>query len=369
MSRLISCLLLLMWLALLPSQYVKADINSDILAACTTGGSITIPPTLTVVATINLKCPGAVPSRPVRLVGSPSLITCQTGATPCVVVGSTNTGQRANLSMNNIYLDGPGRAVAGSVGIRILATADESMFGDIRVENFDKGIHFTATGSDLFYAAYLTHVLVGTSGLPSTPSVNTAVHLEGAVANVKFTQFHFAGWQRLILIDGQGLTGADATFSDGDLNTTKTAGVAAVSVSTSDASGHVLNMSNIQDWETQTPYLEVGERAFVTIDGIGFSGDPYASPGRPAFKMLATNTFGRLTISDSWLYAESDGSKLVSVEGANNILKIIGSHIQGTVQFLAAGKASLVGNHCDFPVSGTMTNVRMVGNTGACPDN
>lgn len=352
------------------SSMASADLNSDISAACATGGSVTIPPTVTVTATINLRCSGSSPALPVRLKGSPSLITCQTGASPCIVVGGTSTAQRANLSMEGIYLNGPGRSTSGSEGIRFLATADEAMANDIRIDNFDVGIHFVATGSDLLYGDYVSHALIGTLGLPSSTSTNIAVHLEGAVANVKFDQFHLAGWQRVILMNGQGLSGADATFSNGDLNLTKTPGIAAVYVDTSDVSGHMLNMSNIQDWETETPYLEVGNKSYVTIVGIGFSGHPFSSGIRPAFRVLPAAAGARLHISNSWLFSDSsDGSKLVVVENPLAYVNISDSHIQGGVQFLSAASASLTGNQCDWPGAyGQISNVRLAGNVGFCPD-
>jgi hypothetical protein len=76
----------------------------------------------------------------------------------------------------------------------------------------------------------------------------------------------------------------------------------------------------------------------------------------------------RLRISDSWLHAYNDGSKLVSVESPNDELEITGSYIRVIVQFLAAGRASIVGSHCDAPPAGSTANLRMAGNTGSCPN-
>jgi hypothetical protein len=283
-------------------------------------------------------------------------------------MGSTNGGARYNLSMEGVYLLGPGRAIAGSEGIRVLTTAYESNLNNIRIEGFDRGMHFIGQG--LLVRSYLSHVSIGSVSGPDFPSTNIAVHLEGPVANVKFDQFNLAGWQRVIQIDGNGGSGADATFSNGDLNITKTPGVAAVYVNTTDNSGHMLNMSNIQDWETETPFLEVGNRAYVTIDGIGYSGHPFNTGARPAFRMLPDVSAARLTISNSWLYADTVGaSQLVSVESANDQLRVSGSLIQGGVQFLAPATASLVGNQCNWPgATGQLGNIRMSANTGYCPD-
>lgn len=112
----------------------------------------------------------------------------------------------------------------------------------------------------------------------------------------------------------------------------------------------MLNMSNIQDWETETPYIEVGNRSFVRITGIGFSGHPFNTGIRPAFHMLPAARGATLNISDSWLFSDgSDGSKLVVIENPNGYVRISDSHIQGGIQFISNTAASIVGNQCDWP--------------------
>jgi hypothetical protein len=105
----------------------------------------------------------AVPGRKSRA----ALIACNTGANPCVIVGGTSASQRANLSMEGIYLNGPGRTIMDSEGIRFLATADEAMLSDIRIDNFDIGMHFVATGSDLLYGDYCDARINWNSWAPS----------------------------------------------------------------------------------------------------------------------------------------------------------------------------------------------------------
>ncbi|MBA8888680.1 hypothetical protein FHW12_002913 [Dokdonella fugitiva] len=344
-----------------------ATLNDDIAAACAGGGSVTVPLNYVATTTINLTCPGAIEPPPVLLQGMPSKITCQTGAAPCILIGSTTSTQRTNLALRDVYIYGPGRTVAGSEAIRFSPTADYSSVSDVRIDNFDKGIHFIGTTTpvnDLLVGPHLRNIVIGESNSPAR--MNVAVHLDGHVANVSFNQFHLSAYQRVILSDGPGGTGADATFIDGGLNTTATSGTAAVYISSSDGAGRILNLTQIQDWETRTPYIEVGSASYVTISGIGFSGDPSQTPGYAAFRILNTGTGSRLSISDAWMWAESNGLNLVSVEDATAILKISNSHIQGVVNFSAAAKGALVGNSC-YMVTGTLTNVRMSANTG-CAD-
>src|SRR5690348_13330505 len=90
-----------------------SDIQTAINTTCGTGGTVTIPATMpAITSTLTLKC--AAGSIPVTLQGSPTLITCSTGAAPCIEVGSTGTGSRAYLSIRDINLNGPGWSTVGS---------------------------------------------------------------------------------------------------------------------------------------------------------------------------------------------------------------------------------------------------------------
>lgn len=40
------------------SSVAYADLNSDISAACASGGAVVVPATITVTTSINLRCPG-----------------------------------------------------------------------------------------------------------------------------------------------------------------------------------------------------------------------------------------------------------------------------------------------------------------------
>jgi len=358
----LTTLLLATLLHLAPPAY--ATLQTDITAACTTGGSVTVPTTVTITSTLYMTCPPSADNRPVRLVGSPSLITCSTGGTPCIVVGSTNTSARLNLMMKDVALVGPGRAASGSEGIRILATADESVFDNLRIDGFDLGLHLYAPSTDLLYTVFLTTIRIGMS-VPY-PSVNTAIHLNGFMGNIKLTGFHLAAWQRLLLFDGPAGNGSDVSMIQGSFNTTKTPGTPAVEVSTNDGGRRYVLISHIEDWETSVPFVEIGVGSDVTLDNILVTGDPNQTPQYPAIHM-APNAFSTLTIANSFIAAQSNGANLMQFGTAGGMIRISNSRLGGTINFFSPTSAILTGNWCQYPLTGTLTNVRASGNIG-CPD-
>jgi len=372
MLRIVSAALLMACLSLL-SNYAKADLNTDITSACSTGkGTVQISSaTLTVTSTINLQCPPG--DMPVMLKGAPTKITCQTGAAPCVIVGSTpstTTSAHIGLGMTDIRLVGPGLTVAGSEGIRVLQSADYATFTNIRVDNFDQGVHLIGD-ANLLIGDYFTNLTVG---LPDT-NTNIAVHLDGQVADVYFVGFLLAGQQRVILSDQLGGTGASATFTNGGFNTTRTPGIAAVSVSSTDTGVHVLQLSAIQDWETACPYLELGNFADVSINGIGWIGDPWSSGLNPAFHITPTATYSWLRVTNSQLKACSGNGDALRVESATAFISMSSVDWWGTMNFVAPARAAFTGNRCTVPAGptspayiGNTTNVRSAGNFGSCPD-
>jgi hypothetical protein len=53
-------------------------------------------------------------------------------------------------------------------------------------------------------------------------SVTTAVHLDGPIGDAFFDNFALSAWERAIVADGEGKTGAAASFVNGYINMTKT---------------------------------------------------------------------------------------------------------------------------------------------------
>lgn len=365
MLRALAVMMAAILLQLSLSERAHADLQSDISAACTTGGTVTIPPFYLATATINLKCPGG--TTPVALVGSPSRVQCTSSANPCIDVGSTDGTSRFNLSAKSIFLDGPGRTVAGSTGMRVQATADGSTFENIKVDKFDLGIHLDAPVTNLLSDVFFTTTRVGLVGNSANPSVNRSVHLDGFMGNIHFTNFHFAAQSQVLVFDGPAGNGADASFTEGTFNVTRTPGDPAVEVSVSDAGQRILQISNIQDWETAVPYLEMGNATTVVLDGIGISGDPFQTPQHPAFH-IAPGAFSMLTISNSHIRAQANGANLMKLETTGSMVKILGSRIDGVINFVTPTPAILVGNWCQYAPTGNTAALHASANIGPCPD-
>lgn len=348
------------------SESALADLQSDIDLACSTGGSVEVPATVTIFTPLNLKCPPG-NNRVIKLKGAPSTITCSASASPCLVVGSTTGLSRPNLSVSDIHLKGPGRGTVGSVGIRVLATADESTFSDVKIDGFELGLHVFAPSTDLLEQVYFDTLRIGVTGRPSNPSVNTAIHLDGFMGNIHFSTFHLASWKRLIVADGPAGNGADASFVAGTFNLTKEPGTPAIHVSASDGGMKNLNISNIQDWETAVPFVELGNTGRVIISNVNYMKDVWQTPEHPAFHILP-GAFAYLMISNSFLGAQSTGANLMKLEGVGSIVWITGSHINGVIDFSGTQYGQLVGNWCAYAPIGNVSLVRMSGNTGHCPD-
>jgi len=343
---------------------VNATLQTDITAACSAGGTVTAPPAVTITTPLLLECGNG--TTPVSLVGSPSVVTCQTGAAACITVGSTNSSPRFNLSMKNLIINGPGRTTAGSEGVRVISTADSSTFENIKVDGFDVGIHVVAPVTDLLSDVFFTTLRIGQGTNANFPTVNTSLHLDGFVANVHVTNFQFSGQQHVILFDGDSGNGSGASFTEGALNTTKTPGTAAVDVSSSDGGQRLLTLSQIQDWETSVPYLEMGNATSVILDNVGITGDPNQTSAYPAFH-IASNAFAVLTIANSHLSAQTSGANLMRLEANGSIVKIVNSRISGVLNFVTAMHVSLTGNWCEYAPTGSLTNLESAANIGLCP--
>lgn len=347
-----------------------ADVHSDIAAVCANplGGTVQLPPTLTVYSTMQLTCPPG--DAPVTLLGAPTVIDCRTGGAPCLTVGSTDLtelGSRKNLSVREIRLKGPDRTTAGSEGIRILPTADESEFDRIRIEGFQKGMRFVG-GSIILYGVRVSNVDISTTwGEP--PDV--AVHLDGKVANVYFDNFALNAWRHAILSDGPGDTGASASFVNGRFNTTRVPGVASVYVTSSDAVTHDLLIADVQDWETACPYVEVGHQGRVMLNGVAFTGDPQSSGSQPAIKVGTgrLNAVSWLRMSNVNLAQCSGAGNLIEISSASTFTTSVGSDLIGPVHFAAAGQGAFTGNRwvSSTCLTGSLGSVRAAGNVN-CAD-
>lgn len=347
----------------------KADLQSDITAACSTGGTVNVPTSITLNTTLNFTCP--LGHKPLLLKGGPSEITCNTGGNPCIVVGSTDSLEvqgRHNLSVRDLYLTGPGLNTAGSEGIRILPTAEESSFDHIQIDGFAKGMRFVG-GSILLYGVHATNITIGARFWG--PTVDVAVHLDGRVANAFISNFSLNARSRAILSDGPGDSGAGASFTFGRINTTTIPGVASVYVTSSDTTAHELSLTDIQDWETACPFIEIGTYGRVILSDLAFSGDPWSSGTRPAIKVGANNSsVAWLRMSNVNLTQCSGAGNLIEINSPSAFVAATGSDLIGPVRFNAAAQATFAGNRfltLSPCLSGTLTNVRSSANIG-CPD-
>ena len=340
-----------------------ASIQGKINSACSTGGTVVLPPLVTLATPLFVHCPPGGPSITVQ--GAPSQITCQTGSAPCVTIGGgIGVSSRDGLALRDVYIIGPG-FVTGSEAIRV--TAGFATLDNIRIDSFDKGIHFIS--SSLLMGDRITNAIIG---VPNA-SVNTSVHLDGEISNIKFVSPFLSARNRLILSDGPGGSGSGASFVGGTFNTTLNPGTASVYVGSNDGSQRQLLLSHIEDWETACPYLEIGDQGNVVIDGVAWTGDPRSSGNIAAIRMLP-NTISWLRISNANLNACSGAhGDLIRVESASAFLAISTSDLYlGTINFLQPAAATLVGNRCTWwsgsQLIGNLAKVRSAGNLGNCPD-
>lgn len=359
-------LLALILMSPLLTHAQTAAIQAQINSACATGGTVTLPASVTLTSTLFLHCaPG---NLPVTLQGAPSNVVCQTGASPCIVVGGgVGVPSRLNFGLRDIYMTGPGRAVANSEGIRV--TIGYATISDIKIDSFDIGMKFTASG--LLAGDRITNAVIG---VPSA-SVNVAVHLYGETANIKFLNPILSGWNRLILSDGPGGSGSGASFIGGTFNSTLVPGVAAVYIASSDGNQRQLSLTNIEDWETACPYLEIGDQGNVIITGVAWTGDPRSSGNIPAIRMLP-NAISWLRINNAHLNACSgQHGDIVKVEADRAFLAIGTSDIYlGTINFVQPSIGVISGNRCTWwpdsgpQIIGNLAKVRSTGNYGRCQD-
>jgi len=358
--------LLVSILALAPFRSAVADLNTDIAAKCLTGGTVTVPENLTVTSTINLLCaPGTLPVSLVGI-GAPSRIVCNTGANPCLIVGSTNqTNIRQNLSVRSLTLIGPGRATTGSVGVFVRPEAKDSTFTDLQVENFDVGILMGASTTYLLEGVTFNNLRIG-KALPRGSQINTAIHMQHLVGNIHVTNFDFAAYHHIIEFDGNAGIGSGASFTEGTLNTTWVSGEAAVDVSVADNGHRTLQIEQVQDWETAVPFVDMGPGVDVTLNAILATGDPYQTSAYPAFH-IAPNSFGALTITNSWLHAQNSGANLMKLEAPSALLQISTSRISGVMNFVAPTIALISSTYCVNAPTGNLANFHSSAGLGYCP--
>jgi len=250
------------------------------------------------------------------------------------------------------------------------SSADDSTYEDIRIENFDLGMHLVGVATppaDILQDVFVDTVRIGLSGLPPSPSVNNAIHLDGIVGNIHFTNYHLAAMQSVIISDGPGVNGADASFTEGTFNTTKTPGIAAVRVSSSDGIVHVLTINGVQDWETAAPLLELGLASRVAISNVASSGDAWpTTPRQPQIHILP-GALAQLMISNS-IFSQPATDDMMLFEDTNSIVLISNSFLYGRMNFAAATHASITGNWCQNAWVGNLSYVRATGNQVNCPD-
>jgi hypothetical protein len=368
----------LLWIlfAVFVCDECKATIQDDINAACSTGGTVNLPPSLTVTTTINLTCdppasPTTMPHIPVLLKGAPTLITCQTGASPCIAIGAKTPGFkvfRENLALSDVYLSGPGRRVTGSVGIRLLNSAAFSRLDHVRIDWFERGLHVSAPDY-LLNTAHINDVKIG---VPNGSTL-TAIHIEGIAANIKFVNFGLGAWERILLMDGPGGTGGGASFTSGFFNSTATPGIPAIAVSNSDGSIKQLNISNVEDWETRCPFIELGAGAWVTLSTIGWWQDPSPTVDNQHAIHILPDVVAWLKMSDVALGKCTGTGMMIKNESARTMIWAAASDLAGKVDFTVGGGGSFVGNRCDPKdgspsiFTGVTTNIRSQGNRGSCP--
>lgn len=351
----------------------SSRLQSLIDSACVTGGTVLMPASLTLTSTLNLTCDpptGVITNnKPVLLRGAPTFITCNTGASPCIAIGAKTASERDNLSLSDVNLSGPGFSQPGSVGIRILNSGSMSHISHVRIDGFERGIHVQALGY-LLGTVNIEDIMIGVP----TASTKIAVHIEGMAANIKFINFGLSGQERVLLMDGPGGTGGGVSFNSGFFNTTLTPVIAGIAVSNSDGSIKQLNITNVEDWETACPYLELGAGAWVTMNGIGWTGDPRPADNNPAIHILP-GVIAWLKMSNASVNPCSAGTDLIKNESAATMVLVSSSDLYlGKINFTAAGQGAFVGNRCttsdgSSSFVGVMTNIRSQGNVGTCPAN
>lgn len=345
------------------------DIETQISAACTSGGTVTVPngmPART--STLNLKC-APTTSGLVVLEGAPSKISCTAGANPCIEIGSTTSTVRPGIGIRDINLNGPGFGVAGTVGIRIIDSAQHVSGSGITITNFDTGMHLWGD-TQLLMGVRFKDLTVGSNAA----LVNTAIHLEGEVGNIYFSQFGMGARQRVIVFDGYGASGAAANFTDGWFNPTTTAGVASIYVTDNPPVGathsiHTLVLTGIQDWETRCPFVEQGTGASVILNGVGWNAGIGGTTTSPAFKI--TGGYNWLRISNSMIGpCGGTPSKLAEISMPTTFMTVTGSDVYGIVNYATGGQGTFTGNRwltTGGCLSGTLTSVRASGNLN-CAD-
>jgi hypothetical protein len=299
----------------------EATLQSDFNAVCSAGGgTLSLAPNVTITSTQYLNCTATAHS--IIIQGASTLFYCTTvTAAPCIVL------QSPNIYLRDVSVLGGGHDAshAGSEGIQIQTTADYTYLTNITINGFDVGLHLIGL-ADLLVGVHSDVLAIG--------NTNTAIHLEGGIANDYFHQYGLSGQQRVIQFDGNGYSGSGASFVSGWFNTTSTPGVAGVYISSSGGAGHGLTLTDVQDWETACPYAELGAGAGLYINGVSWNGAPITSSD-PAFKVTGTSALLRIT--NSLIGPCGATPTLAAISSTTAAITIGNSDVYGVVNFSGGG--------------------------------
>ena len=355
LRSLISLSLLLLSILMVTAPIsANATLQSDFNAVCSAGGgTLTLAaPVVTISSTQFLNCTAT--GHSIIIQGNPTYFYCTTVTTaPCIVL------QSPNIYFRDVSIIGAGPSHPGSEALQIQTTADYAYLTNITINGFDVGLHMIGL-SDLLVGVHSDRLVVG--------NVNTAVHLEGGIANDYFNQFGLNAQQRFILFDGNGYSGSGASFVSGWFNAVSTPGVAGIYISSSSGGGHGLTLTDVQDWETACPYAELGTGAGLYVSGVSWNGDT-APSSDPAFKVTGSSALLRITNSLIGP-CTSTTPTLASITSSTAAITIGNSDVYGVLNY--SGGASwgtfTANRFATSPcMSGTLTNVRASANIG-CAD-
>jgi hypothetical protein len=283
-----------------------ADAQVAVNQACATGGVVRFPASYTLTSTLTVAC-NTNTKFAVVLQGSPTALTCNTGAAPCIRFGGMPLVQLAvtGHGIRDFRIYGPGRTVSSSVGIKIIGRAFGGSVRDVEIRNFDVGLSYDGDPSTGYVFDWVfDNLRIGAEDNVQgiTPNVNLAVQIYGEVTGV-FHHANLAGQQRSIRMHGPAGTGANVEFIDARLNqASKTAGQGAVWVQ---SGGGILAMKS-GDIEGSYPLFLLNSGTLVIHDTT-FVGDPNNSGNQPAIAVPG---------SGPW-FLDVDNARLAGANGAS----------------------------------------------------
>jgi hypothetical protein len=247
--------------------------------ACTTGGSVLFPATYTLSTTLIVACTTDT-KRTVLLRGSPTALTCQTGASQCVRFGNMPSVQLAvtGYGMENFRIYGPGYTTVGSTGLRIQGRAFGGSVRDVEIRNFDVGLsYYGGTDSGYLFDWQFDNLRIGAQDNVQgiDPNVDLAVELFGEVTAV-FHHANLAGRERVIRMYGPPGSGSNVEFTDARMNQSN--------IVPGDAGGIWVQSGNLAiksgDIEGAYPQFTLNQGALFIHDTT-FTGDPRNSGSNP----------------------------------------------------------------------------------------